>query len=160
MPKNCCLPNTGALTVQFYGYDFGGTGVFLFFAFMHSFQKLVSDFGHFQTLTCTVVKEINANECVRWIEAFIANLGHPLWGSQSMQELASGMRNVLPVLIRILFGQNHLIFVRAIKKKYLGKRLQPPPPPPPPQWNSSCSLCLWYSFKVRFSFHEIKTVQE
>ena len=30
----------------------------------------------------------------------IANLGHPLWGSQSMQELASGMRNVLPFLIR------------------------------------------------------------
>ena len=41
---------------------------FIFFAFMHSFQKLVSDFGHFQTPT--VVKEIcikkalNANECV------------------------------------------------------------------------------------------------
>ena len=32
--------------------------------------------------------------------ALIANLGHPLWGSQSMQELAPGMRNVLPFLIR------------------------------------------------------------
>ena len=32
---------------------------------------------------------LDANECVRWIEAFIANLGHPLWGSQSMQDLAS-----------------------------------------------------------------------
>ena len=32
--------------------------------------------------------------------AFIANLGHHLWGSQSMQELTSGMRNNLPFLIR------------------------------------------------------------
>ena len=32
-------------------YDFGGTGVIqLFSLIMHSFQKLVSDFGHFQTL--------------------------------------------------------------------------------------------------------------
>ena len=41
------------MSVQFYGYNFGGTGVFHFFAFMHSFhsfQKLVSDFGDFQTL--------------------------------------------------------------------------------------------------------------
>ena len=68
------------MSVQFYGYNFGGTGVFHCFAFMHSFQKLVSDFGDFQTL-CG------------------ANLGHPLWVSQSMQELASGMRNVLPFLI-------------------------------------------------------------
>ena len=37
-------------SVQFYGYDFDGTGVYYFVAFMHSFQKLVSDFGHFQTL--------------------------------------------------------------------------------------------------------------
>ena len=37
------------MSVQFYGYNFGGTGVFHFFAFMHSFQKLVSDFGDFQT---------------------------------------------------------------------------------------------------------------
>ena len=29
---------------------FGGTGVIHFFAFMHSFQKFVSDFGDFQTL--------------------------------------------------------------------------------------------------------------
>ena len=35
---------------QFYGYKFGGTGVFHFFTVMHSFQKLVSDFGDFQTL--------------------------------------------------------------------------------------------------------------
>ena len=30
----------------------------------------------------------------------MANLGYPLWGSQSMQELASGIRNVLLFLIR------------------------------------------------------------
>ena len=38
------------MSVQFYGYNFGVTGVFHFFAFMHSFQKLVSDFGDFQTV--------------------------------------------------------------------------------------------------------------
>ena len=38
------------MSVQFYGYNFGGTGVLIFFTFMHSFQKLVSDFGDFQTL--------------------------------------------------------------------------------------------------------------
>ena len=43
------------MSVQFYGYNFGGTDVFHFFAFMHSFQKLVSDFGDFQTLC--VIKE-------------------------------------------------------------------------------------------------------
>ena len=32
-------------------------------------------------------------------DPFIANLGHPLWGWQSIQELAPGMRNVLPFLI-------------------------------------------------------------
>ena len=45
-----------------------------------------------------IEKALHANECARWIEAFIANLGHPLWGSQWMQELAPGMRNVLPFL--------------------------------------------------------------
>ena len=43
------------MSVQFYGYDFEGTGVFHFFAFMHSFQKLASDFGDFETL-CAVGK--------------------------------------------------------------------------------------------------------
>ena len=38
------------MSVQFYGYNLRGTGVFHFFAFMHSFQNLVSDFGDFQTL--------------------------------------------------------------------------------------------------------------
>ena len=64
-----------------------------FFTFMHSFQKLVSDFGDFQTLytleETVIEKALHANECVRRIDAFIANLGHPLWGSQSMQDLIS-----------------------------------------------------------------------
>ena len=47
----------------------------------------------------SIEKALNANECVRWIEAFIANLGHPLWGSQSMQELASLMRKGRKFLI-------------------------------------------------------------
>ena len=39
------------MSVQLYGYNFEGTGVFhFFFAFMHSFQKLVSDFGDLETL--------------------------------------------------------------------------------------------------------------
>ena len=39
------------MSVQFYGYKFGGTGVFHFspLAVMHSFQKLAPDFGDFQT---------------------------------------------------------------------------------------------------------------
>ena len=37
----------------------------------------------------SIKKALNANECKRWIEAFIASLGHPLWGWQSMQELES-----------------------------------------------------------------------
>ena len=70
---------------------------------MHYFQKLVPDICDLETLSVRkdgIEKALNANECIRWIEPFIANLGHPLWGSQSMQELAPGMRNVLPFLIR------------------------------------------------------------
>ena len=53
------------MSVQFYGYNFGGTCVFHFFAFMHSFQKLVSDFGDFQTLyleETVIEKALHANE--------------------------------------------------------------------------------------------------
>ena len=56
------------MSVQFYGsMIFEGTGVFHFFAFMHSFQKLASDFGDFETL-CVVAKKtlriaLHANEC-------------------------------------------------------------------------------------------------
>ena len=54
------------MSVQFYGYNFGGTGVFHFFAFMHSFKKLVSDFGDFQTLfvleETVIEKALHANE--------------------------------------------------------------------------------------------------
>ena len=56
------------MSVQFYGYTFGGTGVFNFFAFMHSFQKLASDFVIFKpyTLEETVIeKALHANECER-----------------------------------------------------------------------------------------------
>ena len=58
------------MSVQFDGYNFGGTGVFHIFAFMHSFQKLVSDFGDFQTLYRTleetvIEKALHANECER-----------------------------------------------------------------------------------------------
>ena len=38
------------MIVPFYGYNFGGTGVFHFFAFMHSFHKLVPDCGDLETL--------------------------------------------------------------------------------------------------------------
>ena len=58
------------MSVQFYGYNFGGTSVIHFSAFMHCFQKLVSDFGDFETLcvrrdshrestTCKSVCELN-----------------------------------------------------------------------------------------------------
>ena len=58
---------------------------FYFFAFMHSFSKISFRFWPFSNPT--VVKEISikkaltANECVRRIEAIIANnhLGHPLY---------------------------------------------------------------------------------
>ena len=46
-----------------------------------------------------IEKALHANECLRWIEAFIANLEHPLWGSQSMQDLASLMRKGRTFLI-------------------------------------------------------------
>ena len=36
------------MSVQFYGYDFEGTGVF-HFRFYAFFQKLASDFGDFET---------------------------------------------------------------------------------------------------------------
>ena len=53
------------MSVQFYGYNFGGTGVFFFFS--HSFQKLVSDFGDFETLyvleKTAIEKALHANEC-------------------------------------------------------------------------------------------------
>ena len=38
------------MSVQLYGYHFGGTGVFHFVAYMHYFQKLVPDFGGLETL--------------------------------------------------------------------------------------------------------------
>ena len=51
------------MSVQFYGYNFGGTGVFHSFAFMHSFQKLVSDFGDFQTLCGLRARHRESTSC-------------------------------------------------------------------------------------------------
>ena len=48
---------------------------FICFAFMHSFQKIILDFGDFQTLyggRKSIEEALHANECVRWMEAFIA----------------------------------------------------------------------------------------
>ena len=64
------------MSVQFYGYNFGGTGVFNFFsAFMHSFQKFVSEFPVIfkpYTLEETVIENVLhlndfrlTNECER-----------------------------------------------------------------------------------------------
>ena len=76
---------------------------FFFFAFMHSLHKISFRFWSFPNRTVmneiSIKKALNANECVRWIETFIANLGHPLWGSQSMQQLASLMRRGRKFLI-------------------------------------------------------------
>ena len=38
------------MSVQFYGYTFGGTGIFNFFTFMHYFKKLLSDFDDLENL--------------------------------------------------------------------------------------------------------------
>ena len=38
------------MSVQFYGYNFGGTGVFHFSLLCIQVQKLVSEFDDFQTL--------------------------------------------------------------------------------------------------------------
>ena len=65
---------------------------------MHSFQKLGSDFGDFSTYVLgkrPTEITLHANECVRRIEAFIADLGrlgHPLCGWQSENELAFVMK--------------------------------------------------------------------
>ena len=65
---------------------------------MHSFQKLGSDFGDFSTYVLgkrPTEITLHANECVRRIEAFIADLGrlgHPLCGWQSVEELAFVMK--------------------------------------------------------------------
>ena len=71
------------------------SSIFSLFCILFKIQILVI-FKPYVVEEPVIEKALHANECERWIEAFIANLGHPLWGSQSMQELASGMRNVLP----------------------------------------------------------------
>ena len=88
------------MSVQFYSYHFGGTGVFHCFAFMHSFQKLVSDFGDFQTLCVRRDRHRESTTCKLVCEM---NRGiHSKSGTSFMglAVKASGMSNVLPFLIR------------------------------------------------------------
>ena len=66
--------------------------------FKNDFQILVI-FKPYTLEETVIEKALHANECERWIEAFIANLEHPLWGSQSMQDLASLMRKGRTFLI-------------------------------------------------------------
>ena len=84
------------MSVQFYGYDFEGTGVFHFFRFYAFFSKISFRSWWFWNLMCCRKKTLRTHYMQKsvneWIEPFIANLGHPLWGSQSMQDLASLMR--------------------------------------------------------------------
>ena len=84
------------MSVHFYGYNFGGTGVFNFFDFMHSFQKLVSDFGAFQTLcvirdsyrestTCKLVCEMNRGIHSKSGSSFMGlavNAGISIWNEE------------------------------------------------------------------------------
>ena len=68
--ENCGYDGSDDRRVYNYGYNFGGTGVFHFFAFMHSFQKLVSELVIFKPYVVeeTVIeKALHANECV-WDE--------------------------------------------------------------------------------------------
>ena len=55
------------MSVQSYGYNFGGSGVFHLFRLYAFFSKIVSDFGDFQTLyggRKSIEKALHANECV------------------------------------------------------------------------------------------------
>ena len=84
------------MSVQFYGYKFGGTVVFHFFAFKHSFPKLVSDFGDFQTLcvkgdshrestTCKLVCEMNRGIHCKSGSSFMGlavNAGISIWNEE------------------------------------------------------------------------------
>ena len=84
------------MSVQFYGYNFGGTGDFHFFAFMHSFQKLVSEFGDFQTLcvirdshrestTCKLLCETNRGIHCKSGSSFMGlavNAGISIWNEE------------------------------------------------------------------------------
>ena len=78
---------------------------FFFFAFIHSFQKFVSDFGDFQTLMCWKRVRDHHTEsttCI-WVcemnRGIHCKLGSSLRGSQSLQDLASLMRKGRTFLI-------------------------------------------------------------
>ena len=123
------------MSVQFHGHDFGGTGVFLSFIsllcvlFKCFFLQILVIFKLYTLKETVIEKALHANECVRWIDAFIADLGHPLWGSQSLQELASGIRNVLHFLIRdakscielclVVFLMSNLMFLQCFWNLFL-----------------------------------------
>ena len=51
------------MSVHFYGYSFGGTGVFHVFAYMHSFQNFVSDFGDLETLCVRKDSHRDSTKC-------------------------------------------------------------------------------------------------
>ena len=54
------------MSVQFYGYNFGGTSFFHISAIMHSFRKLVADFGDLEMLCGWKIRHwiaLDANEC-------------------------------------------------------------------------------------------------
>ena len=85
------------MSVQFYGYNFGGTGVFHFFAFMHSFHKhSFKIFGDFQTLcvirdshrestTCKSVCEMNRGIHSKSAPSFMGlavNAGISIWNEE------------------------------------------------------------------------------
>ena len=101
---------------NFMGIILEGQVSFFFFRFHAFFSKFIFRFWPFSNPTVveleeTLEKALNANACVRWIDAFVANLGHPLWGSQSMQELASLMRKgrtfLIPFIIWNLHGDSY-----------------------------------------------------
>ena len=75
----------------------GGGGHEWFFHFYAFFSEISLRFWCFWNLMCCRKKPLrthwHANAC-KWMNRaiHIPNLGHPLWGSQSMQDLASLMR--------------------------------------------------------------------
>ena len=85
------------MSVQFYGYNFGGTGVFHFFTFMHSFQKLLSNFGDLETLYITLPREPTPHFLVNltwdavkgcWVSTCLGDPSEQLLGGQLLQYAA------------------------------------------------------------------------
>ena len=55
-------------------YNFGGTCVFHFVAFMHSFQKIGSDFGDFLQLCVMYFREITIDEVINCVASIPRNI--------------------------------------------------------------------------------------